>query len=65
MALVQVFLTGLQMFSDVGIRTSVIRSNRGADPVFLNTAWTVQIMRAVFLWLLSCGGAGACGGPIL
>jgi hypothetical protein len=33
MALVQVFLTGLQMFSDLGIHASVIRSARGEDPV--------------------------------
>jgi O-antigen/teichoic acid export membrane protein len=51
MALVQVFVVGMQMFSDIGIQTSVIRSNRGDDPVFLNTAWTVQIIRGFILWL--------------
>src|ERR1700729_1195426 len=38
--LVGIFFQGLQMFSDVGIGPSIIRSNRGDDPLFLNTAWT-------------------------
>jgi O-antigen/teichoic acid export membrane protein len=60
MALVQVFLTGLQMFSDLGIHLSVIRSKRGEDRQFLNTAWTLQILRGIILY-------GAClflAGPI-
>lgn len=54
MALVQVFLTGLQMFSDIGIKTSIIQSPRGDDPDFLNTAWTLQIARGFVLWLATC-----------
>jgi O-antigen/teichoic acid export membrane protein len=51
MALVQVFIVGLQMFSDFGINASVIQSKRGEDQRFLDTAWTVQVMRGVVLWL--------------
>lgn len=51
MALVQVFLQGLTLFSDIGIRPSIIRSDRGDDPLFLNTAWTIQVIRGVGLWL--------------
>lgn len=54
MALVQVFMSGLQMFSDLGIRASVIQSDRGDDPDFLNTAWTVQIVRGFVLFAASC-----------
>ena len=53
MALVQVFMTGLQMFSDLGIHLSVIRSERGEDRRFLDTAWTLQILRGILLY-------GAC-----
>ncbi len=60
MALVQVFLTGLQMFSDLGLNASVVRSKRGDDPRFLETAWTVQLLRGVLLWL----AALALTGPI-
>lgn len=54
MALVQVFLTGLNMFSDIGVNASIIQNKRGTDPVFLDTAWMLQILRGVVLWLLTC-----------
>lgn len=54
MALVQVFITGLELFSDVGIGPSIVRSPRGEDRNFINTAWTIQVMRGFGLWLLSC-----------
>lgn len=54
MALVNVFMQGLQMFSDVGIGPSIIQNKRGDDPTFLNTAWTIQIIRGFALWLVSC-----------
>jgi O-antigen/teichoic acid export membrane protein len=54
MSLVQVFLTGLEMFSDVGITPSIIHNERGNDPKFLNTAWTIQVVRGVLLWLGAC-----------
>ncbi len=57
MAIVQVFLGGLQMFSDIGIKTSIIQSARGDDPDFLNTAWTLQIVRGFLLWLAACAMA--------
>ncbi len=54
MALVQTFLIGLQMFSDFGIFPSIVQSSRGDDPKFLNTAWTIQGVRGIGLWLGSC-----------
>ena len=54
MALVNVFMQCLQMFSDVGIAPSIIQNRRGDDKAFLNTAWTVQVLRGVGLWLCSC-----------
>jgi O-antigen/teichoic acid export membrane protein len=54
MALAVTFLTGLVLFSDLGIRTSVVQSPRGDDPEFLDTAWTLQIIRGLILWLASC-----------
>ena len=50
MALAQTFIMGLSLFSDIGIRPSIIRSQRGDDPVFLNTAWTLQVIRALVIW---------------
>ncbi|MBF2072758.1 MAG: oligosaccharide flippase family protein [Synechococcales cyanobacterium C42_A2020_086] len=50
MALVYTFITGLNLFSDIGIRPSIIQNQRGDDPVFLNTAWTLQVIRGWILW---------------
>lgn len=58
MALVMVVMTGLQMFSDTGIRLSIIQNSRGDEPDFLNTAWTLQIARGALLWLATCALAG-------
>jgi len=49
----RVFYMGLGLFSDVGLEPAIIRSPRANDPVFLNTAWTIQIIRSVFLAALS------------
>lgn len=49
MAIVQLVMTGLHMFSDVGVRPALIQSPRGDDPVFLNTAWTIQVIRGFTL----------------
>jgi O-antigen/teichoic acid export membrane protein len=46
------------MFSDFGLNASIIRSARGDEPVFLQTAWTVQILRGIMLWLISVMLAG-------
>lgn len=53
MAIVSVFLMGLAMFSDLGVGPSIMGSRRGDDPDFLNTAWTIQIIRGGALWLIA------------
>ncbi len=54
MALVNVFMHGLQMFSDVGLGPSIIQNKIGRGTSFLRTAWTIQVARGVVLWLGSC-----------
>jgi O-antigen/teichoic acid export membrane protein len=54
MALVQSFMIGLEMLSDVGITPSIVHSKRGDEPTYLNTAWTLQALRGVGLWLVAC-----------
>lgn len=61
MALVQVVLAGTAMFSDFGIRGSIVQNPRGDDPVFLNTAWTIQIGRGLVLGLAVLLMAGPLG----
>ncbi|MYM55487.1 oligosaccharide flippase family protein [Thalassovita mangrovi] len=54
MALVSVVMMGLAMFSDVGVSPSIMQSERGDDEDFLNTAWTIQIIRGAGLWIATC-----------
>ena len=54
MAIVQICITGLTLFSDTGTRVSIVQNARGDDPDFLNTAWTIQVGRGVLLWLGAC-----------
>ncbi len=53
LALVQVVLQGIKMFSDVGISTSVVRDERGDQSAYLNTAWTLQVIRGALIWGVS------------
>lgn len=40
----------IHLLSDVGLRQNIIQSPRGDDPAFLNTVWTVQIIRGFILF---------------
>lgn len=53
MTLANVFILGLNLFSDLGLGPGIIRSSRGSDAAFLNTAWTIQVIRGVVLWLFT------------
>lgn len=54
MALASVFVLGLALFSDIGLRPSIIRDPRGTEPIFLNTAWTIQVIRGFGLFVAGC-----------
>ena len=54
MALIGVIITGLALFSDFGIGPSIMQNKRGDEPAFLNTAWTIQILRGAVLYLGCC-----------
>ncbi|MEX1369325.1 MAG: oligosaccharide flippase family protein [Nannocystaceae bacterium] len=54
MALVNVFLVGMEMFSDFGVWRSCIQNPRGNDPQFLGTAFTIQAVRGVAIWGCTC-----------
>ena len=43
----------LALLSDIGLRQHIVQSARGDDPVFLDTAWVVQIVRGVMMWLVA------------
>ncbi len=53
MAIVAAVMMGLGMFSDIGLQQNVVQSPRGDEPGFLNTAWTMQVIRGVALTLFA------------
>jgi len=54
MSLVWAILYGLQMMSDVGLVSAIIRDKRGDDPDFLNTCWTINVIRGAVLAGAAC-----------
>ncbi len=53
MSLVNVFMQGLQMFSDIGIGPGIIQSKSGERPEYLRAAWTLQVIRGFALWFVT------------
>ena len=58
MAIIQVFMQGVAMFSDLGIGASIIQNRCGDKPLFLDTAWTIQVIKGLFLFLIMAAIAG-------
>ncbi len=54
MALINVLMQGLQMFSDLGIGPAIMKHTHTHDPDFFNTAWTMQVVRGLVLWIAAC-----------
>lgn len=69
MSLATVFLGAIALLSDIGTTPSVIRSYRATEKDFLQTAWTVQVMRgggiAIMVSLLAWPIAILYGEPLL
>jgi O-antigen/teichoic acid export membrane protein len=57
MAIVNVLQQAMTTFSEVGIGPSIIQSKRGDDTSFIDTAWTVQVIRGLLLWVIGCAVA--------
>lgn len=45
------FMQALDMFSDLGIGQSIVQNKRGGERRFLDTAWTMQVLRGVIFSL--------------
>ena len=53
LTLVSTLVVGIALLSDIGLAPSVIQSPRGDEPVFLNTAWSLQALRGAALWVIA------------
>lgn len=54
MGIINVFILGLNLFSDIGINLSIVQNKKGDEPEFYNTAWTLQVIRGIGLWIVCC-----------
>ncbi|WP_432797440.1 oligosaccharide flippase family protein [Poriferisphaera sp. WC338] len=52
MALIQTVVIGANMFSDMGVGANIINHKRGGEALFINTVWTVSVIRGFLLWLI-------------
>jgi O-antigen/teichoic acid export membrane protein len=52
MTLLTTVIVGLNLFSHIGLEDSIIQNPRGDDEAFVNTAWTIQVLRGIGLWLV-------------
>jgi O-antigen/teichoic acid export membrane protein len=50
---------GVVMFSDLGLRQVIVQSRQAAEPAFLNTVWTLQVLQGVLIGALLVLIAGA------
>lgn len=53
MLLINTLRTGGELLTDVGVGQSIVNNRRGNDPVFYNTAWTIQIIRGLVLFAIA------------
>jgi O-antigen/teichoic acid export membrane protein len=52
-AIATIVMVGLAMFSDIGLRQNIVQSKNSGSTAFLNTAWSVQILRGFLLWMIA------------
>lgn len=60
--LVALFLSGLEMVSDLGFQAAVVQNRHGDEQRFVDTAWTLQIGRGIVLCLAGLALAGPIAG---
>lgn len=52
MAVATMVQVAVAMLSDVGLRPAAIQSRMGDDPRYLNTAWSLQLVHGIVIWLI-------------
>ncbi len=51
MLIVNTIRIGFELFSDLGIGQNIVYSKNAENPEFYNTAWSLQLLRSLVLWL--------------
>lgn len=58
MAIVQAVLSGVVLLTDVGITQSIITSKSGNEARYVNTAWTIQVIKGCLIAVVLLVAAG-------
>jgi O-antigen/teichoic acid export membrane protein len=58
LAIITAVSTVIGLLTDIGLRPAIVQSRNGGTPMFLNTAWSVHILRGVLVWCLCIVAAG-------
>lgn len=64
MAIIFTIQMGINLLSDVGISAGIVVNEHGSNPVYMNTAWTVQIIRGLLIGLVIFIGAPYLAGAM-
>ena len=51
---------GIELISDVGLGQSIVYNKNSENPDFYNTAWTLQWIRGLLLWVVSLASLYPC-----
>jgi O-antigen/teichoic acid export membrane protein len=57
MLIVYTLRMGIEMISDVGINQNIVYNKNADNPEFYNTAWSLQLIRSIVLWLVFVAAA--------
>src|SRR5665213_3405929 len=57
MVIVNSIRIGIELISDVGIGQNIVHNTDAEKPDFYNTAWTLQLIRSVVLWIVFSAAA--------
>src|SRR5579872_2745469 len=57
MLIVYTLRMGIELISDVGINQNIVYNKSADNPEFYNTAWSLQLVRSIALWLMFMAAA--------
>jgi O-antigen/teichoic acid export membrane protein len=52
MSIVVLILVGVSLLTDIGLAPNVIQSDKSDNPDFMDTIWTMQVIKGLFIWAL-------------
>jgi O-antigen/teichoic acid export membrane protein len=56
-AIAMTFITAINMVSDLGLRQIIVTSKHSGSPLFLDTVWSLQIIRGLLIFIVASVGA--------